>query len=151
MLFLIFDTEEEKDKFTMLYETLAAQNIHMLIIVTVIVFLILEICVYLLYPVANTNRIIGSVENKYYKRMLKRVLKTHIAIVAVCAVLKYSRCLIVYCRQCLSLRSHCHQFCTGRRIHNQQKTSLFRADAEYTRSLKSICSKPKWISFNASL
>lgn len=74
---------------------LITQNVNIPITVIVIAFLILEICVYALYPVESTNREVDSVENRYFKKKLETFLAIHLVLVMVCAELKYDRCLVL--------------------------------------------------------
>ncbi len=74
---------------------LMTQNVYIPITVIVIAFLILEVCVYALYPVESTNREVDSVEDRYFKKRLETYLAIHLVLVLVCAGLKYDRCLVL--------------------------------------------------------
>ena len=74
---------------------MVARNAHMPIVATAIIIEILEICVYLLYPVENINRTVDSGENRRFRKRLEKVLFMHLAIAIVCVVLNYERYIVV--------------------------------------------------------
>lgn len=65
------------------------------ITVTLPIFGVLVICVYVLYPIGHINRKTDSEENKYFTRRLQRFLIMHLAITAGFAILNYSRYLVL--------------------------------------------------------
>lgn len=81
--------------FTFLGMLLIVKNIDVSIIVLFIIFLILELCVYVLYPVENINRKVDNDEDRYFKRRLKKCLLANLAIVGICASFKCNRYLLV--------------------------------------------------------
>lgn len=62
---------------------------------TLPIFLVLVICVYVLYPIDHINRKTDNEENKYFTRRLQRFLIAHLAITVGFAILNYRRCLVL--------------------------------------------------------
>lgn len=74
---------------------LVAQNVHITMSVLFVIVAILEICVYLLYPVENINRMVNTGENRHFRKKLEKVLFIHLVIAIVCVVLNFNRYIVV--------------------------------------------------------
>lgn len=64
------------------------RHIQVPIVVSFIILLVLEMNVYILYPVENINRRVDKEENQYFKRRLKVFLFMDILVALVCVYLK---------------------------------------------------------------
>lgn len=69
--------------------------IYIPIILSFIIFFILEVSVYILYPVENINREVDDGENQYFKKKLKKFLVLDLIIAVMCIALKNDRYILL--------------------------------------------------------
>lgn len=67
---------------------LIVQYVHIPMLLSLIGLVVLEIAIYVLYPVENINREVDSEENSFFKMKLKLFLVIDFVIAVICAVLR---------------------------------------------------------------
>lgn len=72
---------------------LIVRYVHIPMLLSLIGLVVLEIAIYVLYPVENINREVGIEENSFFKMKLKLFLVIDFVIAVICAVLK-NECLV---------------------------------------------------------
>lgn len=74
---------------------LTVESIHLSNMTAVIILIILQIFIYVLYPVENINRKVDKEENRYFKKRLYQYLGGHFLISGICVALKCDKYLLV--------------------------------------------------------